>query len=311
MDPEEKPAEEIAQQAVEIAASLYGVVPRTKLLRSGRSHVFRLDFSDGRESKLLKIARISCEGDVLREQQILPALYLRGFEVPRIEYTQENADFGVPFTIMDFVEGVGLEGIGGMAPPVARAAYEHIGHFMARLSVLDAQTIPGAQPPTVIYEFLECNRTEYREVLRLHPRCTPRMTELFERGYDLQHETTGFAHWDGMQVITDGLQTFTVIDWGIAGVGNRLFDLSMFLMWHGFSVAQMHRRPLYPEWRAAVLHGYSGGRSMTRAMRTRLHLLGMSFSLRQAMALAQDNHPRTDDFLTYIEAEDIAFQAAA
>ncbi|MCW3098688.1 MAG: Phosphotransferase enzyme family [Chthonomonadaceae bacterium] len=311
MNQEEQPAAEIAQQAVKISVSLYGVVPRTQLLRSGRSHVFRLDFRDGRESKLLKIARISCEGDVLREQLILPALHLRGFEVPRIEYTQEHADFGVPFTIMDFVEGVGLEGIGGMAPAVARAAYEHIGHFMARLSVLDAQTIPGAQSPTVIYEFLECNRTEYREVLKLHPRCTARMTELFERGYDLQHETTGFAHWDGMQVITDGLHTFTVIDWGIAGVGNRLFDLSMFLMWHGFSVAHMHSRPLYSEWRAAVLHGYSEGRPMTAAMRTRLHLLGMSFGLRQAMAMAQNNHPRTDDFLTYLESEDIAIQSGS
>src|SRR5262249_53995479 len=92
-------ADEIMQLAVQIATSLYGVILDIQLLRFGRSHVFRLDFSDGRESRLLKIARELCEGDVLREQQILPALRRRGFEVPGIEYTQKDAEIGVPFTI--------------------------------------------------------------------------------------------------------------------------------------------------------------------------------------------------------------------
>jgi aminoglycoside phosphotransferase (APT) family kinase protein len=311
MERQENSAEAITQLAVKIAASLYGAIPRTHLYRSARSHVFRLDFSDGRESKVLKIARIGCEEDVLREQQILPALCLRGFEVPDIEYTQEAADFGVPFTIMSFVVGGGMEHVGGMAPAIARAAYEHLGHFMARLSVLDAQTIPGAQTDARIYKYIEYNRTEYREVLRLHPRCTPRLVELFERGFDLQLEMTGFAHWDGLQVVTDGVNTFAVIDWGIAGVGNRLFDLSMFLMWHGFTVPQMKGLPLYPEWRAAVLHGYSGGRPLTEAARMQMHLLGMSFGIRQAMAMAQHKEPKADDYLTFIEAEDAAFQSAS
>ena len=69
---------------------------------------------------------------MLREQQILPALHRRGFEVPPIEHTHEGTDFSVPFTIMDCVEGGGMEFIGSMAPAVAQAAYEHIGHFMAR-----------------------------------------------------------------------------------------------------------------------------------------------------------------------------------
>ena len=158
MEQQENTDSDIVQQAVRIATSVYGVIPRTHLIRSGRSHVFRLDFSDGRESKLLKIARAQCEGDVFREQQIVPALHQRGFEVPSIEHTQADTDFDVPFTIMDFVEGGGMDVVGNMAPAMAQAAYEHLGHFMSRLSVLDAQTIPGAQTSDRIYEYIESNR---------------------------------------------------------------------------------------------------------------------------------------------------------
>ena len=133
--------------------------------------------------------------------------------------------------------------------------------------------------------------------------------ELLERGCQLQQEKTGFVNWDDPQVITDGVNTFAVIDWGLAGAGHPLFDLGMFLSWHGFLVAHLKGLRVYPEWRPWLLHGYLGGRPLTARMRMDLHLLGMSFSVRQAMAMAQNSEPKADGFLTFIEAEDAAFQA--
>jgi hypothetical protein len=115
---DEKPrSEDMTGLAVNIATSLYGVTPRAYPFQSARSRVFRLDFGDALESKILKIARAGNEMDVLREQRILPALYMRGFEVPAVEFTQGDADSDVLFTAMPFIRGGWIGEVGRMAPP--------------------------------------------------------------------------------------------------------------------------------------------------------------------------------------------------
>ncbi|MES2459974.1 MAG: aminoglycoside phosphotransferase family protein [Armatimonadota bacterium] len=304
---------DIAESAVNIATLLYGVTPHAaSLCQSTSSHVFHLEFGDVLESKILKIARPGSEQHLLREQQILPALRLRGFEVPPIEFTQESVDNGtgvnMPFTSMPFIPGGWIGDVGLRAPAHARAAYEHLGHFMARLSVLDSKAIPGARMGAEFFGQLEHAGAEGQRLLRLHPRCTVRLEALLEQGRDLRRETSGFVHWDGVQVITDGVSTFTVIDWGTAGAGHRLLDLAAFLMNHAF---QKHDgQPIYPEWRASVLHGFLGGRPLAEETRLQLHLLGTSGCILDAMMMAKQNHRSADDLLTFIEAEDTAFQEA-
>ena len=212
-------------------------------------------------------------------------------------------------TILPFVEGGPIDAVGRLAPTDARDTYEHLGHFMARLSVLDDQTIPGGRSADEVCAQVESNRIKGDAHFRLHPRSTSRLVELLHLGCDLRQETSGFAHWDGPQVITNGMSTFTVIHWGAAGAGNRLTDLSAFLMGHGYGACVDERdgHPTYCEWREAVLHGYLGGRTMTSEMRMQLHFMGMSQGILDSMEMAQHKHRRADDFLTYLEAEDAAF----
>jgi aminoglycoside phosphotransferase (APT) family kinase protein len=300
--------------AVKIAASLYGITPLAHSFPSARSHVFRLDFGDRLEDRIIKIAEMDKAQDVLREQQILPALHARGFEVPIIEYTQDNCDYTVPFTVMPFVQGVGIGDVGGMPSNVAKAVYEHLGHFVGRLSVLDAQTIPGGRTRAEVCAQVEHNWIEGAKQLRIHPRFTPRLALILDRGRELGQDADGFAHWDGPQIITDGVSTFTVIDWGGAGAGHRLVDLGIFLMGHGYWVFRQQRKglPVFPDWRAAVLRGFLGGRNLSEETRTHLHFLGMSQCILDAMSMAKHKSPNimkaSDDLLTFIESNDVAFE---
>jgi hypothetical protein len=313
MNHEEKCTETVIELAVKVAASLYGMTPVAYPFNSARSHALRLDFGDRLENKVIKIAATDKAEDVLREQQILPALRARGFEVPIIEFTQADGDSSVPFTVMPFVQGGRIYDVSCMAADVAQAAYEHLGHFVGRLSVLDAQTIPGGRTRTEVRAQVERRWVEGDKRLRLHHRFTPRLAFILDRGRELGQETNGFVHWDGLQIITNGISSFTVIDWGAAGAGHRLVDLGVFLMAHGFWVFGQQRKglPVYPEWRASVLRGFLGGRILTEEMRTHLQILGMSQCILDAMAMASHHNPNimkaSDDLLTFIESEDAAF----
>lgn len=311
MDQHEPSPEEMARLAVKIASSLYGTTPCASPFASARSAVLRLDFGDELEHKILKIAMPGREADVLREQQIIPALLTRGFEVPAIEFTQEDADFGVLFTAMPFIDGGWIGEAGRMAPALAQTAYEHLGHFIARLSVLDALIIPGARTAAQVRAQVEHSCEQGGRSLRLSPRCSPRLQSILEQGGEMQRETSGFVHWDGPQVITNGGSTFTVIDWGGAGAGHRLLDLGVFLMGHAFWVLLQQQRclPIYPGWRSAVLRGFLGGRPLTEQTRLQLHLLGTSRCILDAMTMAERKHPRADDLLTFVVDEDAAFQS--
>ena len=54
----------------------------------------------------------------------------------------------------------------------------------------------------------------------------------------------------------------------------------------------------------------SGGRSLTEETRLQLHILGTSGSILDAVAMAKRNHPKADDLLTFIKAEDTTFEEA-
>ena len=227
---------DFVSKAKGIATFLYNDVPEITPIASNNNQVFRLNFGDSRAIKVLKIGQHSADG-LRREQQVMTALHARGFAVPAIEFTQEDADFGVDFTAMPFIAGVSIDQVSGLGPSAAGNAYENLGHFMCRLIWLDASSIFGARVIEEIKRNAEIAWAESYALLLKHRRCNVRLVEIFEHGRDIRDGPEGFwclTHGDSLQLLTDGEDVFSVIDWEAASAGHALGELGYFLLAHEF-----------------------------------------------------------------------------
>ena len=303
---------EASEKAAEIATALYGTVPKTTPFSSYGSHVFRLGFGGDVPDKVIKIGRGGDDTGLLREQRIVPALAARGIEVAPVEFTQRDADFGVNFTVLPFLSGGFLYDVGAFPPAVASATYERVGRFLRRLSPLDAATVDGALPGEEGRADEEHAWGEARRLLRLHPRRTPRLEALLERGHALcfgEDAYRGLAHGDGPQFIIGETGLFAAIDWEGARAAHPLGEIGGLLMGHGFAVDVLRHRaglPICLDWRERMLGGFFGDRPMTEELEAQLTLMGGSCIV-GAMQMAENGRPETDDFLAFIESRGAAF----
>ncbi len=308
--------EDFASKAKDIATSLCGDVPQVTRLRSNSNHVFLLDFSGSPYSKIIKMGQQHSEEMLRREQQVMIALHKHGFEVPAIEFTQDDGDFDLPFAIMPFVTGVPIEQVTGLGLSAAGNVYERLGNFMRRLSDSEVSSILGNHLAAEVKRNAEEEWAEGYALLSSHRRCTPRLAEIYENGYSLRLCSDGLQsliHGDGLQLVANGIDTFSVIDWEAASAGHPLFEIAYFLMGHGFWASLQRQKgvPVYPEWRSPLLAGFAGASGLTTHQATELHVLGASSCIDDALAMSVLGHSKADDFFSFIEEEDAAFLAGS
>ncbi len=306
---------DIVSLARHIATFFYGDVTGVTRIASNNNYVFRLNLGNNLKSKVIKIGRTQSNEGLQREQQVMVALYNRGFDVPSIEFSQEDASFGIPFTIMPFIEGLSIYEVSTLEPSAIGTAYELLGAFMNRLSRIDAMSIPGVALIDDVRRDAEIAWTESHAELLKHRRCTSRLVEIYEHSRDLWGDPERFwclTHGDSLQLLTDGKDTFSVIDWEAASVGHPLGESGYFLMSHGFWIYLQKQKGLsvYPEWHSRLLKGFLGATGMTTGQLAAMHILGTSSCIDEALAMSARNLSKTDDFFSFIEDEDAKFVAS-
>lgn len=205
-----------------VARAAYGSSARSVWVPSDEADVFILHGNSGRI--VVKIERPDL-WVVRREAVAFPALRTAGFdEFPAVELTNEELDDGadwLPFMVMPFTEHRPWHDIWRDDPANARWVTERIGSFLRRLSIVDSATVPGAVLKGDGVAWFENWFEPLRDgaeaaVASLSERCIAHMTGVPD----------GFGGWQFAQVLTDGRNTFTAIDWGNLGRAWPMADLA-------------------------------------------------------------------------------------
>jgi len=250
-----------------IVRALYGAEPHVTRLPSNNNVVFRVDFADGRASKVVKLAGASetAPASILREQQALAVLARHGIDVPAVEFTQADLPgAGRVFTIMPLLAGTTLEeACKELDPPWAAEACRRAGAFVARMSAVPLAAMPFAHGPREHLAFLARVRGWFAAENML---CPPFSTVLDEVAPLLAAAPRQVIHGDYAwnQIITDG-RHFTVIDWESAAVGHPLDMLA-----RAVAMAREYGgRQEHIDW---LIEGHDRLRPLCDAERRELHL---------------------------------------
>ena len=221
----------------EAASYFYGVKPVLHPLDGFINEVYRLDFRSGTPPKVIKVSRIpgvaeegfwGGYGEILREQEVIRSLADRGFEVPWIEFTQEDYPSpDIPFTIMPFYAGKPLYEIHRTTPEAARQVVRRIGEFIAGLGAISHADLPVGFTPRMVKKSYTQWWQMHLETFRRHRLYSPRFEQALQHGRELmEREPSVFGNNDGVQCIADGEGVFVVIDWVPAGATWPLVDLA-------------------------------------------------------------------------------------
>jgi thiamine kinase-like enzyme len=91
---------QLEEVVISIAKYLYKAEPKITKYSTRDSSVWGLEFDDGKTDRVIKLD-INRPTSLMREKQIIQVLKAEGFEVPEIEYTQEDVpSVWIPFIIM-------------------------------------------------------------------------------------------------------------------------------------------------------------------------------------------------------------------
>jgi hypothetical protein len=213
-----------------VARQLYGgEAAAVEWIDSDQADVFRLVLADGRADRIVKVQRECWEYVVRREQTALPVLRGMGLtELPLIEFTQDDLPgCELPFMTMPATPSRPLDEIYASSPVRARAVVERIGGFMSRLRRVPWERVPGVQSPAT--KVIEHGGSLWRALAPLagHPLCRGQVaavaTELLRLA---RQEPRDFGGIQGLQVLTDGEEAFTWIDWSELGPVWAMYDLA-------------------------------------------------------------------------------------
>ena len=255
--PRTEPIREAAVQ--EIGAALYGPTPALHWFPSEESRVYRLDFGGALPDKALKVPHQYAHF-VTDEQAVMRALSGRGLDVPPIEFTQEDyPQAPCPFTAMPLIVGRSFEDIYQRDRRAAVRTFERIGRFTAGLAAVPLDGVPGSVGVEAAREnALEGWWERQHAALRRHALYRADFERVFQEARGLMAPPpTVFGHRGGVEVLTDGDSTFTVIDWRDGGATWPHADLGQFLFgvkaWKG----GWHADLMPP-----LMDGYLGGRPL-------------------------------------------------
>lgn len=292
-----------AALAASLGQRLFGQAPLASRFQAVNSDVFRLDFGRQDTPHVLKLAKAN-PAAVLREQQVLRSLQARGFEVPAVEFTQLDCpDVTRPFTVLPLVRGTSAAAIYSQDARRGTVVFERLGRFIARLGTLQAAEVPGALP---VPEAQALEQAACAQVTALYEERSWR-SKTFDAWLQAiqQHLTTPptvFGYRDGGHLITDGADTFSVIDWGEAGAVWPYSDLARCI--HGVRATNDVRGG---QWLAALLRGFGEVRPLESGwietvetwlcylcMReaTQLKARGQEYSISRVLTLARQTPNR-------------------
>jgi hypothetical protein len=293
-----------------IGSFFYGKSFAVEQLASYNNHVFRLKFEDWDEEglpkkdKVLKIGKYGDDDIALCEQRVFRSLNSLGFEVPPIEYSQENMFYeGLIYFTTPWFPNRSLHEIYLDDPEKAFHTLIRIGNFTRRLSDLQAVLVEGAlnaeegrnreiETWANALDIFE----QYRE--SLNPMVFNWMWEAREI---LDRDYTSFIHRDGPQVLTDGGRHFSVVDWSLAGAGHPLRSLGIkigeYLIW-------MEEPLRSQDWRNWLLNGFFGDSTIGWDTKKELRLMTIYYMLLVARSnLLSGNHGEARRIIRLIEEE--------
>lgn len=265
-----------------IASLLYGVKPILHPLHSYGSFVYRLEFGEPIGDKAFKLAKKNKEYKVFREQQIILSLYEMGLEVPKIEFTQADGDFGdAVFTITAWITGRTLEEIYAKSPELSKKAFKRIGDFVARLGTVPLGKVSGALELNEARAREEERWTEAYTLLNKNQLLSPRLNGLMKSAKKLlDKDYSCFIHRDGPQIITDGRTVFAAIDWDSGGPGHPLRDLGILIGCYSAWLTGDIRNSNWFDW---LMKGYLRNGTMNEALAGDLYILTMYYLIEIAM----------------------------
>jgi Ser/Thr protein kinase RdoA (MazF antagonist) len=239
--------------ATELGCRLFGKPPLVSRFQAVHSHVFRLDFDRDSPAHVIKIAPDD-PAPIVREQQLLRALNRLEFEVPPLEFTQDDCpDAHRPFTVLPVIAGTSAAAIYTQDARRGSATFERLGRFLGRLAALPPATVPGGMPAEEARVHELTLLDEHYAVFSASKWFRKELTTHFQNARLLMDEAPAwFGHRDGGQLITDGHQVFTVVDWGEAGAVWPYADLARHIhamrtghdLWGG-------------QWLACLLRGFA------------------------------------------------------
>lgn len=269
--------------ATELGRRVFGQTPLVSRFQAVRSDVFRLDFERGTPAHLIKIARED-PASIVREQNVLQALLNLQFEVPPLEATQADHPGALrPFTVMPVIIGTSAAAIYTQDARRGAAVFERLGRFLGRLATVPPGSIPAGMTAD---EARRCELTALEEqqaalnaskwFRKDHTRCFQDARRL------LEGPPEWFGHREGGQLITDGSQVFTVIDWGEAGAVWPYADLARHIhamrAWHDLWGGQ---------WLSRLLQGFGSVRPLADGWIEVVEAWLLYFCLRDAAALVK------------------------
>ena len=213
------PAPSPAAIAADIARRLLGPGALVSRFQAENSSVFRIDFAPGTPPHVVKIAGQTPES-ITREQQVIQYLGPLGFEVPVLEFTQADyPELNLPFTVMPLTRGTSAAAIYAQDSRRGAAVVERLGRFLGRISNLAPSSVPGVLTASQARERELAAWETHNRTLTESSRGRPEFVRYYRNVRDLlEAPPTWFGNRDGCHLITNGSDTFTVIDWGESGL---------------------------------------------------------------------------------------------
>ena len=204
--------------AADIARRLLGPGALVSRFQAENSSVFRVDFAPGTQPHVIKIAARNPES-IAREQHIVRHLAQHGFEVPIPEFTQADyPELNLDFTVMPLIRGTPSAAIYAQDSRRGAAVVERLGRFLGRVAKLAPASVPAAMPAAQAQARELAAWDAHNRSLHDSPRARPEFFLHYRQVRALiETPPTWFGNRAGCHMITDGSDTFTVIDWGDAG----------------------------------------------------------------------------------------------
>lgn len=215
------------------------------LIAGGRSNLtYRLDLPDGRRWVLRRPPggdTLQSAHDVLRELRVLRALAPTAVPVPGVHGSDDGAVIGVPFYVMDFVDGVVPTDAGSVADwslPARRRSGLDLVESLAALHDVDPASVGLAdlgRPTGYLERQLRRWRQQWADSAE---RAVPEVPAAHERLVATCPEgvPATLVHGDchlGNAVFSGDGRLRAVLDWEMCTRGDPYADLAMMLMYWG------------------------------------------------------------------------------
>lgn len=271
--------------AADIALRLFGPGALVSRFQAENGAVFRIDYAPGTPSHVVKLASRDPES-ITREQRIIRHLGPLGFEIPGLEFTQADyPELDLNFSVMPLIRGTSAAAIYAQDSRRGSAVIERLGRFLGRVANLAPSSVPGVLPAAQAQARELAAWETHNRTLQASSRARPEFIRYYRDTRDLiEGQPTWFGNRDGCHLITDGGDTFTVIDWGEAGMIWPYADLARCI--HNMRAVSDLRGG---QWLERLLRGFSAERPLVAGWIEIVETWLLYFCIREAILFGRTN----------------------